>query len=266
MITDPVRVTAFRTRRPVTGRPANLRDLGGTRTHDGYRVRAGVLYRSDAPQPHDPRSAREVGLPATAAWPPATVVDLRSHAETTPPHPMADIADVRQVPLGESPTPARVADAVGQEGPARAYRLLADEAGNALADVLRLVAGAPGPVLVHCVAGTDRTGLAIGVLLAALGVPRATIVEDHLRTDDDRTTPWARLRAAGQPERDHDALLGVDATAPETTALETLALETVLDDLDAHPGGVHGRLRAAGVTDGDLRRLAERLLEPDCPD
>lgn len=47
--------------------------------------------------------------------------------------------------------------------------------------------------------------------------------------------------------------------------MDAAALEAVLDDLDAHPGGPAGRLRSWGVTDDDLRRLAERLLEPDLP-
>jgi protein-tyrosine phosphatase len=255
VIADPDRVTAFLTD-AATGRPANLRDLGGTRTDDGYRVRHGVLYRSDAPQPGDPRTARHVDLPQGSSWPPATVIDLRSAAETVAPHPLGDVADVRPVPLGASLTPERVADAsAGQDGLAWAYRLLAAEAGGELARIVRIVADAPAPVLVHCAAGKDRTGLVVGVLLAVLGVPRATIVEDYLRTNENLRTLWARLRQWGQPEPGHDALLGVDAAA----------LEAVLDDMDAHSDGVLGRLREAGVTDGDLRRLAERLLEPDLP-
>jgi protein-tyrosine phosphatase len=35
------------------------------------------------------------------------------------------------------------------------------------------------PLIVHCSAGQDRTGLAIGLLLSALGVPRTTILEDY---------------------------------------------------------------------------------------
>jgi protein-tyrosine phosphatase len=40
------------------------------------------------------------------------------------------------------------------------------------------------PVLVHCAAGKDRTGVAIAVLLATLGVARETILEDYLLTND----------------------------------------------------------------------------------
>ncbi|GAA1099976.1 tyrosine-protein phosphatase [Pseudonocardia alni] len=239
-----------------TRRPANLRDLGGLRTTDGYRVRHGVLYRSDAPRPGDPRDARALDLPEGSPWPPRTVVDLRSAAETREPHPLADVADVRPVPLGASLTPERVATAAaGEDGLGWAYRLLAAEAGAELAGIVRTVADAPAPVLVHCAAGKDRTGIVVGVLLAVLDVPRATVVADYLRTNEVLPTLWDRLRAWGQPEPDDEALLGVDAAA----------LEAVLDDLDAHPAGAAGRLREWGVGDDDLRRLAERLLEPVLP-
>jgi hypothetical protein len=49
----------------------NVRDVGGLPTENGPTTRAGVLYRSDAPQPGD----------RPPAWPPRTVLDLRSTRE-----------------------------------------------------------------------------------------------------------------------------------------------------------------------------------------
>jgi len=40
------------------------------------------------------------------------------------------------------------------------------------------------PLLVHCSAGKDRTGIAIALLLAALDVPHETIIKDYLLTND----------------------------------------------------------------------------------
>ena len=224
-------MTAFLTR-GAAGRPADLRDLGGTRTDDGYRVRTGVLYRSGAPRPGDVRP----GLPDGSAWPPATVIDLRPEAGAAGDHPLAGVADVRPVPLGAS--------------------LLGAGAGDELVRIVRIVADAPAPILVHGGDGQDHTGLVPAVLLAALGVPRATILEEYGHPGHDpRTTPWDRLRRRGWPEPAHTPRPQVGAATPAA----------VLDDLDAHDDGVPGRLRDAGVPDGDLRRLAERLLEPDLP-
>lgn len=234
-----------------TAVPANLRDVGGPVTGEGLRVRTGVLYRGDAPQPGDPRTAREVGLDAGVPWPPATVIDLRSASEAGPSHPLSDVAQVHQIPLGASLAPDRVAATPAADRDITwAYRLLVEEAGPRLARIVGLVAQAPGPVFVHCAAGKDRTGIVIGTVLSVLGVPREQIVADYLRTNDNLDALWARLRAAGTPEPDHDSLLGVEAAA----------LEVVLDELADRPGGVHGRLLDAGTDPSHLHLLTERLL------
>ena len=40
------------------------------------------------------------------------------------------------------------------------------------------------PLVVHCAAGKDRTGVAIAVLLRALDVSQQTAIEDYLLTND----------------------------------------------------------------------------------
>jgi protein-tyrosine phosphatase len=52
------------------------------------------------------------------------------------------------------------------------------------ATVLRLLAEpGQGPVLFHCTAGKDRTGWTAALLLTALGVDRAAVLEDYLLTN-----------------------------------------------------------------------------------
>jgi protein-tyrosine phosphatase len=235
--------------------PVNLRDVRGLRTDDGRIVRRGVLYRSEVP-----RSA-DAGGTDVAVWPPACVIDLRVPDEYLPcrcrlrgmehvcgAHPLdADGTTVHRVPLGKDLAPAL---ARGAGDLASAYRILARDAAARIARIVGLVAAADGPVLVHCTAGKDRTGIVVAVLLRAAGVRRADILADYLRTETNLPRLWDALRAAGVREPRNRALIGVHAGA----------LEVVLDEIDAAGGGAAGWLVAHGADPADVERLSERLL------
>jgi protein-tyrosine phosphatase len=229
---------------PSAHAPANLRDVRGLRTDDGRIVRRGVLYRSELP-----RSARAAGTDV-AVWPPATVVDLRTTAEHAGPHPLAHIAAVHSVPMGASLAPALAAEQTHDRDLSWAYRHLVHDAAVEIARIVALVASGPGPVLVHCTAGKDRTGIVIAVLLRAVGVRRDDVVADYRRTEANLPRLWAALHAAGVPSPRNAALLGVQAGA----------LEAVLDEVEGTSGGMPGWLAAHGVDPADLQRLSDRLL------
>jgi protein-tyrosine phosphatase len=225
---------------------ANLRDVRGLRTDDGRIVRRAVLYRSEVPL------GGPVRCGDVPVWPPATVIDLRSRAELSGRHPLADVADVRHVPLGTSLAPALAAAQTHDLDLAAAYRHLIREAAGQLAGIVDPVATGPGPVLVHCTAGKDRTGIVVAVLLRGVGVRRADVLADYLLTEPNLPRLWATLRAAGVPEPRNRALLGVQGPA----------LDAVLDELDGAAGGAAGWLAAHGVPARLLRRLEQRLLGP----
>jgi protein-tyrosine phosphatase len=226
--------------------PTNLRDLRGLRTADGRLVRRGVLYRSEAPHP-DWADGAEVPV-----WPPATVVDLRSPEECAAPHPFAEVAAVHPVPLGASLAPALAARRLADLDLASVYRHLVTDAADAIGRIVRIVANGPFPVLVHCTAGKDRTGIVIAVLLRAAGVRRDDVVADYLRTSANLPRLWSALRAAGVHLPRRGALLEVHADA----------LHGVLDEIEATPSGVAGWLDAHGVERTEVDRLAARLLCP----
>jgi Protein tyrosine/serine phosphatase len=222
----------------------NLRDVRGLRTDDGRIVQRGVLYRSEVP-----RSARATGS-GVAVWPPATVIDLRSPAEHDGPHPLSHVAYVHSVPMGASLAPALAAEQTHDPDLTWAYRHLVRDAAGEIARIVSLVASAPGPLLVHCTAGKDRTGIVIAVLLRAVGVRRDDVVADYRRTEANLPRLIAALRAAGIRAPRNPALLEVQAPA----------LEAVLAEIEGAPGGVAGWLTEHGVDPSDVARLSDRLL------
>jgi protein-tyrosine phosphatase len=229
----------------------NLRDVRGLRTDDGRIVRRAVLYRGETPRtPH-------AGRTGVAVWPPAVVVDLRTIAEAHLHGGGRHALDrpgtaVYSVPMGASLAPALSGAQTTDGDLTAAYRHLVRDAADAIAAIVGIVARAPGPALVHCTAGKDRTGIVVAVLLRAAGVRRDDVVADYLRTEENLPRLWAALRAAGVREPRNRALLGVQGPA----------LEAVLDEVEAHPGGAAGWLATHGVDPADLDRFVARLVGP----
>jgi protein tyrosine/serine phosphatase len=58
-----------------------------------------------------------------------------------------------------------------------------DTAGHVIAEAVDTVATATGPVVFHCAAGKDRTGILAALLESLAGVPREVIVGDYELTN-----------------------------------------------------------------------------------
>jgi len=230
--------------------PVNLRDVRGLRTDDGRIVRRGALYRSEAPR--TPANPSDVPV-----WPPAHVIDLRAPEERTWAHPLDGLATVHLVPLGRTLAPA-LAEQTDEPDLAWAYRLLAKEAADEIAGIIGLVAQSPGPVLVHCTAGKDRTGIVVALALLAVGVDRDAVVEDYARTEGNLAGEWLE---------DMVTMIGRYGV-PDTPELRVLmggspreALEGVIETLDRAHGSTREYLLASGLTLHELAALEALLID-----
>ena len=219
----------------------NLRDVAGVSTADGRRVRPGILLRSALPQADDV-------VPDDLAWPPTVVIDLRSPFELRHGHPLAHL-EVRLVnlPLLQALRPGNQS----MESLTVLYRMLLDDAAHLLADLVHEVADADGPVLVHCAAGKDRTGVGVALVLRLMGVSREEVIADYVLTEPARPAIDRRLH---RDEIEPIYPVSFYLVAPE-------ALEGVLDVWDEHPRGVEGWFVDAGGDIATLERLRERMLE-----
>jgi protein-tyrosine phosphatase len=228
--------------------PANLRDVGGLALASGGVTRSGVLYRGDALYPQD-----EVP-PALPGWPPAVVIDLRSDAEReragTFPWPAATRA--HHVPLMRDAAPQVLERPLGD-----LYRATLHASGDLIAQVAAIVAGAPGPALVQCTAGKDRTGVAIAVILLAVGVDPGEVVADYTATAANMPGVVPRMAAGlGWEMPPFDDLPALLRDAPAD------AMATVIDVITAAPGGAAGWLGGHGLSPADLGRLRAKLTTP----
>lgn len=231
----------------------NFRDLGGLVTEDGARTRAGVLYRSDAPYPGDRAPA------GITAWPPAAVVDLRSANESGDGHPLEQHGTVvHRIPLlGEAAilTEQESRQRVSGEHMRRAYDKIVGTVPDRLTAAVRAVTRAAGPVLVHCAAGKDRTGITVAVLLLAAGVRREEVVRDYVATAPNMQPLLRRLRALGR------RLSGIDHATPSVLGAPPELMESVIDRVAGGPGGVAEWLTRNGAGPGELRAWRERFVD-----
>ena len=166
----------------------NFRDIGGYRTADGRQVQWGKVFRTGVLSyvtAGDHTSLGALGI--------RTICDLRRAEErlkepTRWPDETArtlhwdDESDVQSLRKYAARQPAT------GEGMFAAmldlYRGLPSRMSARIRGLLTSVVEGHLPIVVHCAAGKDRTGVAIAVLLWALGVPRDTVVEDYLLTNE----------------------------------------------------------------------------------
>ena len=133
--------------------------------------------------------------------------------------------------------------------------LAIDRCADQNAAMARTVArAAPGGVLIHCLAGKDRTGIAVALLLGLVGVSDADIAADYALSEAALAAERVAALAAAPDEEARDRIArGYDSRAE--TMLATLA------HLRARHGGAEAYLAGAGLATADMQRIRERLID-----
>ena len=147
---------------------------------------------------------------------------------------------------------------VTAEAMAEGYLRMLEGQAALFGDLIRLVADPENhPVVIHCTAGKDRTGLGAALLLGAVGVDRDTIVTDYALTDEYRSKH--RLEEIA-PQIEAQGLELDDLKILFTAPAEVMSL--TLDEVDERWGGVEGYLTGpAGVGAEVLADLHRALVE-----
>lgn len=180
----------------------NFRDLGGVAwpiAGAQTTVRAGVVYRSS-----EPSRVTDAGVARLQALGIRKVYDLRSRREIERDAAAGQDRPVREWPgaerffvpvfLDADYSPEAVAVRFRQyadeseQGFREAYKsiLLAASSGNRpYRTILAHLASPspPAPILLHCTAGKDRTGVLCALVLALCGVDDATVAKEYALTD-----------------------------------------------------------------------------------
>ncbi len=246
----------------------NFRDFGGYATPQG-RVRTGRLFRSA-----HYATATDEDLAAFAGLGMAAIVDLRRPAERarfvtrrSPECRARMIAygapsdEIEPPHLGTLSDPG-ITEAVNSARMVEVYQTLAHEPGHleVFAEAFAALAEADGPIVVHCHAGKDRTGLIVAFIQHTLGVSADDIMADYLLTNtasriDERLPEIARLF---REVNGHDAPANL---LRHVYRVEEAYLRTAYAAIAREDGSLDAYLeRRLGVTPALKARLRERLV------
>jgi protein-tyrosine phosphatase len=235
-------------------RSFNFRDLGGYVGHQGMVTRWGTLFRSDTLHEltgPDVETLRSLGL--------ATIVDLRTRRELehTGRGPLADESMAfRHLSLirdGEGEAMAAPAPP-GDELSLRYGWYLEGGRDSLVAALLLLADPVNLPLVFHCAAGKDRTGVLAALVLDILGVAPEVIVADYVITAERMPMILDRYRS------DPALAARMDQVPATRFSVEARTMERFLADLYHRFGGARGWALAAGVGADQLDRIGEQLL------
>ena len=257
---------------PLEGTP-NFRDLGGYQTTDGRYVRWGLLYRSGVLTyltPADYNYLGNLGIRVVCDF--RTKQENADAAETWIPGASTDMVSL---PIGSDPNSkgqnASIQNLLGDGDPSpeklrarmtATYGNFAFSANDQFAAVFKQLKNEHLPLLYHCSAGKDRTGVFSAFLLLTLGVPEKTVLEDYALTNKyllenpnnetmrKVTSSQSNSALAHLTKEQRDVLMAADPAY----------LESTLRQIDAKYGSFDVyRREMLHVTDADVEQLRAKL-------
>jgi protein-tyrosine phosphatase len=220
----------------------NFRDIGGYPTRDGREVAWGKYFRAgrqDRMTDEDLDGVRKFGI--------RTQIDLRKPEEIVDQGrgPLPDMGaryhNIPVIPDGGSDQLSRLVGDTGISG--KRYLGYLEFGPEAWIRMFDLFAQADShPIVIHCTAGKDRTGVSTAFLLTVLGVDRALIEADYKLTNRDveRQADFIE-RTVGYPEGMDREMMMHAAGVPEE------AMSDFLDGLNNRWGGTLEYLRSIGI-------------------
>lgn len=242
---------------------ANFRDIGGYRTADGRYTAWGKVYRAG-----DLSKLTEADLQRLTNIHLQTSCDLRTAEE------VAEAPD--RLPAGVAYVALPVLMREGRSRQLRQLMKYRSQMDQAMIDaytrvgiennpqvfggVFQRVADADQlPLVIHCTAGKDRTGMAVALLLAVLGVPDETILADYSLSN----AHFDAIRALGERAITPLRRVGMNAETvqPFFTANPDVMAATLAHVRDKYGSAERYLTTRGGVAPTAIARVRELLLE-----
>lgn len=239
----------------------NFRDVGGIASKSNRVIREGQIFRSatvDNITREDILRLRDFGI--------RTIIDLRAPKEVKRSGRKVDNIVSLALPLDfQQTTRERLKPFLYKKG---SEDILADISNNLYLEILDaavpvlkqimdlLVSEEGAPVLIHCQAGKDRTGIIIALILLALGVDRQLIVEDFMKSNDELLPYFKKLLLIRK--------IITFGYFPAKRMLYIITVKerninSVIDRVESHYGGIEGYLASSGFEVSKLTDLRKKF-------
>ena len=234
----------------------NFRDIGGYLNQDGMRVKKGLYFRTGRQD-----RMTEKDLAELSDLKISTQIDLRKPDEVLdqgkgPLETMgANYINIAVIPEGGSDQLSKLVGDTGisgkrylgylEFGPTSWLRLF-----GILSNLENL------PVVLHCTAGKDRTGVSTAFLLSVLGVNRDLIEADYLLTnlDTERQADFIESTVGYPDGYDRESMIAA-AGVPKD------AMKDFLDGVESKWGSAVEYLEKIGVTEEQMKMVRDNFLE-----
>jgi protein-tyrosine phosphatase len=238
----------------------NVRDLGGLETASGHRTRRGAVVRAD-----NVRRLSAAGWQAALDHGVRRLVDLRFEGEKPgEPSPPEGVEVVGVSLFGQHDPQVerafdermRDADDIASVFAAGYIRTLEESPERVAAAVAAVADGDhTDGIVIHCLAGKDRTGIVSALLLGVAGVPDEIVAADYAESAPNMKLLFGDWIATAESAPELELRRRVVQAPSET-------MVTVLAWLRNSAGGAAAYLREAGLAHEQMARLRTRLVEP----
>ena len=257
---------------------SNTRDIGGYDTGNLRSLRRGQIIRSENLSrltASDFQKLEEIGV--------KTVIDLRTdreHEQSPTVWQGENPPQFFHFPIGDTNNDwfkaqrklmkrSSFTEKHALEHMVEGYRMIAEEGQSSLQKLMEVVLDQSNwPVLIHCNAGKDRAGVAVALILEALGVDRETIMDEFLLTNEiSRTEEKAiflskKHKKSGRGEK---LRRGPSASAWfPIVGVQAEMLEAFYASVDEQYGSMDAFLTELGV-DQDARKALATSLTTEPP-
>jgi len=244
----------------------NFRDIGGLKTTEGKIIKWGRIFRSDnLSQLRNDEFKKFNDLNIKTVYDLRTPQEIAGHKDHLPANvtyvhapSVLDHADLLSG-MRSKVLNGQISEGQSIQIMANFYRDIVADNIPALKQLLQTIVNSDQPLLYHCSAGKDRTGITTALILSILKVDRQTIVNDYLLSDYYRRKKVERMLTKAKIAKVIKPNIGV-GVLQNFLSVDERYLNEAFNYIDSNYGGMDAFIKnQLGISDVQRKLIISRL-------